>query len=56
MEELLLEYLPILIFLGLASGLSIAMVLASVIIGARKPDPEKTRPMSVGSTPLTMRA
>ena len=48
MEELLLEYLPILIFLGLAAGISIAMILASVIIGARKPDPEKNSAYECG--------
>jgi NADH-quinone oxidoreductase subunit A len=38
---LLREYLPILIFLGIATGLSAAMVIASLIIGRQKPDSEK---------------
>src|SRR5262245_347868 len=38
---LLREYLPILIFLGIATGLSAAMVIASMIIGRQKPDSEK---------------
>src|SRR5713101_1609457 len=38
---LLREYLPILIFLGIATGLSVAMVVASLIIGRQKPDSEK---------------
>jgi NADH-quinone oxidoreductase subunit A len=38
---LLREYLPILIFLGIATGLSVAMVIASLIVGRQKPDSEK---------------
>jgi NADH-quinone oxidoreductase subunit A len=38
---LLREYLPILIFLGIATGISVAMVVASMIIGRQKPDSEK---------------
>ena len=37
MEELLVEYLPIIIFLGLAVGLSGAMVAASFIVGPSHP-------------------
>lgn len=35
------EYLPIVIFLGIAVGLSIVMVLIPFIVGLRKPDSEK---------------
>lgn len=48
MEQLLLEYLPILIFLGLAAGLSAILVTASFIAGARKPDPEKNSAYECG--------
>ena len=48
MEELLLEYLPILIFLGIAGGLSLILVLASFVAGARKPDPEKNSAYECG--------
>ncbi len=41
MDDLLREYLPILLFLGVAIGLSLVMVLASVIIVRQHPDPEK---------------
>jgi NADH-quinone oxidoreductase subunit A len=41
MNGLLREYLPILIFLGIATGLSAAMVIASLIAGRSKPDSEK---------------
>lgn len=41
MTELLREYLPILIFIGIAVGLSGVLVLASFIAARQKPDPEK---------------
>lgn len=40
-NEFLLEYLPILLFLVIAGGLSAVMVGLSLIVGPRKPDPEK---------------
>ena len=39
--ELLREYLPILLFLGLAIALSVIMVVASLVVGRQKPDTEK---------------
>jgi NADH-quinone oxidoreductase subunit A len=41
MDALLREYLPILIFLGIAIGLSGVMVAASLIAARQKTDPEK---------------
>jgi NADH-quinone oxidoreductase subunit A len=41
MDGLLREYLPILIFLVVAIGISLAMVVASYIIAKQKPDSEK---------------
>ena len=41
MSELLVEYLPILIFLVIAVGLALVMVFASLIVGAQRPDSEK---------------
>jgi NADH-quinone oxidoreductase subunit A len=38
---LLREYLPILIFLGIATGLSALLVIASLIVARQKPDSEK---------------
>lgn len=40
-EELLSEYLPILVFLFVAGGLSIAMVAASLIVARQNPDSDK---------------
>ncbi len=41
MNGLLTEYLPILIFLAIAVGLSLAMVAASFVVGTQRPDSEK---------------
>jgi len=41
MDALLREYLPILIFFGIAIGLSGVMVLASLIVARQRPDAEK---------------
>lgn len=41
MDGLLLEYLPILIFIGIAGALCGALVLAPFLIAPSKPDPEK---------------
>ncbi len=39
--ELLAQYFPIIVFLMIAIGLSIAMVLASVLVSPSNPDSEK---------------
>lgn len=41
MDDLLREYLPILIFLGLALGLGLLLMLAALVLAVRRPDPEK---------------
>jgi NADH-quinone oxidoreductase subunit A len=41
METLLLQYLPILIFLGIAVGLALVIVVASLLIARQRPDAEK---------------
>jgi NADH-quinone oxidoreductase subunit A len=41
LEALLREYLPILLFLAVAVGLSVAMVIASIIVARQHPDSEK---------------
>ncbi len=40
-QELLIEYLPILVFIAIAGTISIAMVMGSILAGVRKPDAEK---------------
>src|SRR6201746_2247237 len=41
MDKMLLEYLPILIFIGIAGVIATALILAPVILAPSKPDPEK---------------
>ena len=41
MNTLLMEYLPILVFLGVAVGLGLVLVLAAALAAPRDPDPEK---------------
>ena len=48
MDALLREYLPILIFLGIAIAMAGAMVLASYIIARQRPDSEKTAAYECG--------
>lgn len=48
MEELLREYLPILIFLGLAIGLGLVLILAAAVLAVRNPDPEKVSAYECG--------
>ena len=48
MESILAEYLPILVFLGIAVGLCLVMVLASYIVARQRPDAEKASPYECG--------
>lgn len=41
MEQLLQEYLPILIFLAMATALALILIVAALVIAYRSPDPEK---------------
>ena len=41
MEGLLIEYLPILLFIGIAGAVSLALLLVPFVIAPSKPDPEK---------------
>ena len=41
MEEMLREYLPVLIFLVIAVGLGLVLMLSAFVIAVRNPDPEK---------------
>ena len=48
MDDLLLEYLPILVFLGIALGLGIILLVAAAVIAIRNPDPEKVSAYECG--------
>ena len=52
LEPLLAEYLPILLFLGLAIGMAAAAVIASQLIALQKPDPEKNSAYECGFEPF----
>ena len=45
---MLMEYLPILIFLFVAIGLGLALLLAAAVIAVRRPDPEKVSAYECG--------
>ncbi|MEZ0226158.1 MAG: NADH-quinone oxidoreductase subunit A [Alphaproteobacteria bacterium] len=47
-SELLINYFPIVVFLGIATGLSILFVLASFIVAKQKPDTEKVSAYECG--------
>ena len=48
MQEMLGAYLPILIFLGLAIGLGMLLILAAVVLAVRNPGPEKVSAYECG--------
>ncbi len=52
-ESFLAEYLPILLFLGVALGLSLLMIAASLIVGKQKPDAEKLSAYECGFDPFS---
>ena len=41
MERLLLEYLPILIFIGIAGVIAVGLAVVPLLVAPQKPDPEK---------------
>ena len=41
MPELLKDYLPIVVFMGVCAAIGIALMASSFILAYRKPDPEK---------------
>jgi NADH-quinone oxidoreductase subunit A len=52
MSALLLNYLPILIFLAIALGLAGLILLASYIVARQRPDSEKLSPYECGFEPF----
>jgi len=52
MEALLLEYLPILIFLGIAVGMTMMILMASFMVARQRPDTEKLSPYECGFAPF----
>ena len=48
MDDMLREYLPILVFLAVAIGLGLMLILAAVVVAVRNPDPEKVSAYECG--------
>ena len=48
MEELLKDYLPIVIFIGISLAIGLALLLSAMIIAVRNPDPEKVSAYECG--------
>jgi len=47
-DYLLSEYLPVLVFIGMAAALAIILVLAAAVLAVRNPDPEKVSAYECG--------
>jgi NADH-quinone oxidoreductase subunit A len=52
MQAPLVDYLPILIFLGIAMGLALLLAVASMIIARQRPDREKLSAYECGFEPF----
>jgi len=52
MEALLAEYLPILMFLGIATGMALAIIVASLLIAPQHPDNQKLSAYECGFEPF----
>ncbi|MGY6411503.1 MAG: NADH-quinone oxidoreductase subunit A [Alkalilacustris sp.] len=48
MDDLLREYLPILIFLGVAVAFGLILLLSALVVAIRRPDPEKVSAYECG--------
>ncbi len=48
MGELAADYLPVLVFLGLAVALGLVLMLSAAVIAVRNPDPEKVSAYECG--------
>ena len=52
MSALLLDYLPILIFLGIALALGLIIMVATYVLARQRPDTEKLSPYECGFEPF----
>ena len=48
MDDLLRDYLPIIVFLVIAIGLGLVLMLSAMVIAVRNPDPEKVSAYECG--------
>ncbi len=52
MQDLLMQYLPVAIFIGIASVIGVALFLSAVIIAPKHPDKEKNSAYECGFDPF----
>ncbi len=52
MHELLMDYLPVIIFIGVAMLIGVALLLSAILIAVRRPDPEKVSTYECGFDPF----
>ena len=52
MNELLLDYLPLVIFIAVALGIALALLVAPFIVAYMRPDPEKLSAYECGFNPF----
>ena len=52
LSEFLKDYLPIILFLVIALGLSVAFVVLNFLLSPKKPDPEKLSAYECGFEPF----
>ena len=48
MNDYLLDYLPVLIFMGIGIGLGVLFIIAAMILAVKNPDPEKVSTYECG--------
>ena len=48
MENLLQDYLPVLVFMGMAAALGLILLFSAIVIAVRNPDPEKVSAYECG--------
>ena len=56
MSELLLDYLPLVIFIAVAIGIGLVLLVAPFLVAYKQPDPEKLPPTNAASMLSTTRA
>jgi NADH-quinone oxidoreductase subunit A len=52
MNELLLDYLPLVVFIAVAIGLCLVLLVTSFVIAYKQPDPEKLSAYECGFNPF----
>ncbi|GBF27638.1 NAD(P)H-quinone oxidoreductase subunit 3 [bacterium MnTg02] len=52
MSDLLIDYLPVVIFIGVALVIGLALLIAPFLVAVRNPDPEKVSAYECGFNPF----